>query len=61
MAAFITYDVPWSGWRRFGYSGPDQAGQDGSYEVLSQTIKGLALHSARHRHRQAEELQRGKS
>ena len=45
-----------SGWRRTGYSRPDQAGQEGRKEVLSQALKRVALRPAYDRHRQAEEL-----
>jgi putative transposase len=31
-----------SGWRRIGHSGPESEGQEGSQEVLSQVIKGIA-------------------
>ena len=50
-----------SGWQRIGYSGPEQAEQEGSKEVLSQTLKGIAVCSACDHYRQIEELQRRES
>jgi hypothetical protein len=46
-----------SGWGGIGYFSPEQAGQGGSKEVLSQALKTIALRPACDRHRQAAELQ----
>jgi DDE domain len=46
-----------SGWRRIGYRGPEQAGQESSKEVLSKALKTVALRSACDHYRQAQELQ----
>src|ERR1700730_2052187 len=57
--ASLTLACSGSGWRRSGYSGPEQTGQDGRKEVLSKVIKRVAVRPACDRHREAEELQCG--